>query len=393
MNPQPDTCAQMLEKAVQQYLLWMMENDYADSTIYHTERLLKHFQVFVHDQELTWDRVFTYEAVQEFESAFHLYFAGTSVRGLARYLFAHSQITARIVKTQSQLPDVYEDYLRSYEASGHTYRPSFGAIRNVLRALDSYLKEHGISLPHLKIEHVDAFVHKYSHTYQPATRRYLRSYLRGFFKYLYYDRKILTRDLASLVVGAVHFANQLPPKFLQPREVRKLFSLLAAGGGGDLRSAAMVHLGYTLGLRPKEIASISLDDVGFADLLIRIPNRKSANPVQLPLPEATIKVIAAYVIGARPKSDHRALFLTHFPPYRPVSAATVSREVTEVVQKIHPGATAYWLRHTYAQNLLESGASIFEVKEMMGHDNIQSTRRYLCVHTEMMRKVLFDETL
>ena len=59
----------------------------------------------------------------------------------------------------------------------------------------------------------------------------------------------------------------------------------------------------------------------------------------------------------------------------------------------NPQATAYWLRHTYAQTLLSSKASIFEVKEMMGHQNIQSTHRYLHINTELMRKVLFNEEL
>ena len=56
-------------------------------------------------------------------------------------------------------------------------------------------------------------------------------------------------------------------------------------------------------------------------------------------------------------------------------------------------ASAYWMRHTYAQNLLEAGASIFDIKEMLGHDKIESTKRYLHVHTKLMRQVLFDETL
>jgi site-specific recombinase XerD len=56
-------------------------------------------------------------------------------------------------------------------------------------------------------------------------------------------------------------------------------------------------------------------------------------------------------------------------------------------------SSAYWLRHTYAQNLLGMGRSIYEIKEMMGHENIQSTQRYLHVDIERMRKVLFNETL
>lgn len=56
-------------------------------------------------------------------------------------------------------------------------------------------------------------------------------------------------------------------------------------------------------------------------------------------------------------------------------------------------STTYWLRHTYAQNLLESGASVFEIKEMLGHDDIESTKKYLHVHIKLMRQVLFYETL
>jgi site-specific recombinase XerD len=61
------------------------------------------------------------------------------------------------------------------------------------------------------------------------------------------------------------------------------------------------------------------------------------------------------------------------------------------MQKVNPNATAYWLRHTYAQNLLQAGASLFEIKELLGHDSIESTRKYLLIHIKLMRKVLFDE--
>jgi site-specific recombinase XerD len=63
------------------------------------------------------------------------------------------------------------------------------------------------------------------------------------------------------------------------------------------------------------------------------------------------------------------------------------------MRKAGLSATAYWMRHTFAQNLLEAGASIFDIKEMMGHDKIEATKLYLHVHTKLMRKVLFNETL
>jgi site-specific recombinase XerD len=55
--------------------------------------------------------------------------------------------------------------------------------------------------------------------------------------------------------------------------------------------------------------------------------------------------------------------------------------------------SAYWLRHTFAQNLLERGASIYEIKEMLGQENIQSSEKYLRIHIKLMREVILNETI
>ena len=113
----------------------------------------------------------------------------------------------------------------------------------------------------------------------------------------------------------------------------------------------------------------------------------------LPIPEETLRAIALYVSKGRPKSPARHLFLTHHFPYHPVSATTVIGYISKAMKQAGLPSSAYWLRHTYAQNLLHMGRSIYEVKEMMGHQNIQSTHRYLHINIELMRKALFDEEL
>ena len=67
--------------------------------------------------------------------------------------------------------------------------------------------------------------------------------------------------------------------------------------------------------------------------------------------------------------------------------------VSNCMRQAAMASSAYWLRHTYAQNLLEAGASIYEIKEMLGHHSIESTKKYLHIHIKLMRKVLFDETV
>ena len=388
-----NNCILQLAKAVDDYLMWMISEDYASGTITNHERLLNHFQNFITNRNISWEQVFTYDTLNSFEKHCGLHFSANALRGLGRYLFKQKLIPGPIKKPLVRLPDIYEAYLHYYEKTRQVHRSSLVQTRNVLSALNDYLAKHEIDIAAVKIEQIDGFLSEFNARFMPATCRYNRSYLRGFLRYLYFYRKILKRDLAALIVGAPIFAQAQPPKFLRSDEVKALFAGLSTDSCTELRTSAMVHLGYTLGLRPKEIGLIRLNDISFAQREISLLDRKSANPMKLPLPEITIKAIAAYIVGCRPASNHRALFLTLLAPVKPVIAATVSHDITVAIQKINPSASAYWLRHTYAQNLLESGASIFEVKQMMGHDNVQSTKRYIHIHTKLMRKELFDETL
>lgn len=388
-----NACAKQLKDAVEQYLQWLIQNGYANATISNYERLLKHFQNFINTRKLPWQAVFDYQTLCDFQKSCRLKFAVSAIRGLGRYLVAHQKLAAAFVIAPAPLPDIYQDFFRFLDSSQSVSPAQIKFTRTLLSALNRYLTNHGIALERLSIQHIDGFIARYSSGYQYSTRRHIRTYLRKFLKYLHYQAKITKRDLAPLVVGAVYFARCQPPKFLKSEELSRLFDDLNSPRNKDLRTAAMVHLSYFVGLRPKEVALIRLDDIGFVKSQIRIAVRKGANPVKLPLPEVAIKAVGAYVIAARPKSSRRELFLNHQPPHMPVRAATVGHDITQALKKINPAATAYWLRHTYAQHLLESGASIFELKEMMGHDNIQSARRYLAIHLELMRKVLFDETL
>jgi site-specific recombinase XerD len=187
------------------------------------------------------------------------------------------------------------------------------------------------------------------------------------------------------------FAQAKPPTFLRAHEVKKLFDSIDCCSQSGLRTYAMLQLAYTLGLRPVEICQITLDNISFRKAEININMRKCHNPLILPVPEVTIKAIAAYIIGVRPQSDLRTLFLSLMPPYGPVTPTTVTHHFKVHMQKVNPAASVYWLRHTYAQNLLEAGISLYEIKELMGHDSIESTRKYLLIHIKLMREVLFDE--
>lgn len=315
------------------------------------------------------------------------------MRGLARYLFQQGKIARPLTRQPADLPDIYEDYLRYYAQTRQTGRTKTPGVRRLLTALHDFLTREKVALAAVRIEHLDTVLAEHTAGLRPGTRQARRSWLRDFLRYLYQVRGLLPKDLALLVIGAPQYGQAQPPKFLRPQELRQLFNACEPRTPRELRTHAMLHLAYSLGLRPKEISLIRLDDISFLTAEITLPDRKCQNPVKLPVPETAIKAVAAYIIGGRPKTASRALFLELQAPYHPVSPLTVSQDIRTLMRAAGLSASAYWLRHTYAQNLLETQASIFEIKEMMGHDRIETTRRYLHIHTRLMREVLFDETL
>ena len=292
-----------------------------------------------------------------------------------------------------RLPEVYETYLVHHKRTRQASDKKVAQIKRVLCSFENYLKRSNIRPGHLRIEHIDAFLAEFYVGFAPSTCRVYRSYLRGFLKYLYQERGILRKDLAPLVVGAPMFAKAQPPKFLRPREIKQLLANLKLSSPINIRTCVMVHLAYFLGLRPKEICNISQDDISFTKAELAVPDRKNEIPLMLPLADILLKSIAVYLIGVRPESKHRKLFLTLCAPHRPLSLSSVARNINKCVKAVNQSASPYWLRHTYAQNLLEAGASIFEIKQMLGHDSIESTRKYLQIHIELMRKVILDEEI
>jgi site-specific recombinase XerD len=216
--------------------------------------------------------------------------------------------------------------------------------------------------------------------------------VRGFLRYLY-QQGIIKKDLAPLLIGAVQFAKAKPPKFLRPHEVQQLFESLSVTSPKDLRTYAMVHLAYSLGLRPVEISSLRLEGIAFKKAHLTVEDRKNDQPLKLPIPEETLKAIVAYMVGGRPKSKDRHLFLSLCAPHGPVVPGLVGRYIQEAMHTAGLKASAYWLRHSYAQHLLSADASIYEIKEMLGHRHIESSRKYLYIHTDLMREVILDEPL
>jgi site-specific recombinase XerD len=393
--PQKDPAAiPRLTRTIADYLQWMKSVNYTPASQQLHRIQLELFLNFVKNRRLSWQQLFTVATREHFKKLSGLH-TTAAINGLSRYLVEQGHVKMPLPQRPPSrtLTGIYEDYLQ-YRQDGHqTDTHQLVAIRRVLSALCDYLNEHGIALNRLRIEQLDAFMAEFCQSFLPGTCSTYRYIVRGFLSYLHQQRGILKKGLAPLLIGAAQFAKAKPPKFLRPHEVKLLFESLSVSSAKDLRTYVMVHLAYTLGLRPCEICRITLDDIAFKKAQLSLEDRKNKQPLTLPIPEKTLKAFVAYMLGGRPNSQDRHLILSLSAPHGPIVAGVVGRYIQQAMHKAALTSTPYWLRHSYAQHLLSSGASIYEIKQMLGHRHIESSRKYLHIHTDLMREVILDEPL
>jgi len=390
-----DKDSHMLMEGILDYMGWVKsleEGKGRPSSLRYT-RILIDFLIYVIHKGILWEEMFTLDTLEAFRAYSGYKGASRAIKAIADYLFSQGRIDQplQLSKPKPPLPDMYEQYFTYLQQRIGVSPTHLRQVSRVLSLFHEYLQRRNIKLSSLKIEHLDAFMATFK--VSQNTRRVYRYHLRGFLKYLYYERKIIKKDLAPLLVGPPMFAQRKLPRFLRPQQIQQLFASLKLSTPTQIRTYALIHIAYSLGIRPVEISKMTLDDISFQKAEITLRERKMTNPITLPAPEETIRAIALYVSKARPKGTSRHLFLTHQFPYHPISSNSVVLHISKAMKEAGLPSSAYWLRHTYAQNLLQNRATIYEVKEMMGHQNIQSTHRYLHINTELMRKVLFDEEL
>jgi site-specific recombinase XerD len=306
----------VLKKAIEEYLLWMIDAGYGQIPWQNHQAMLYLFADFVDHQGIAFESAFTFQTMQDFQKLQGSIHAVPAVRGLSRYLYEKGQIDSPIQKPLPPLPQIYEQYLKFFNQSKQVHPLNLRHGRVTMIALNKYLQAHKIILNNITIEDIDQFMQEYTQKYQPATRQKIRSRIKDFLRYLYLEQGILKRDLAPFIVGAPIFARSKPPRFLYPEQIQRLFNEQIPSSPQEIRAYAMLHLAFYLGLRPKEISLLTLDDIFFQRKEIRIPYRKNTNTTVFPLPKNAIQAISAYIINVRIKTNGRRIFYKVIPPYK-----------------------------------------------------------------------------
>jgi site-specific recombinase XerD len=176
---------------------------------------------------------------------------------------------------------------------------------------------------------------------------------------------------------APKLARRLPDAPKQG-EVEDLVDSLRGDGPLALRNQALVELVYSAGLRSAEAVALDLGDVDFEQERVHVRSGKGAKDRVVPLGEEAASLVARYLREARPQlaqGANDALFLS--TRGRRLDTSTLRRLVP------HP----HRLRHAFATHLLEGGADLRTIQELLGHASLSTTQMYSHVDAKRLRKV------
>jgi integrase/recombinase XerC len=208
------------------------------------------------------------------------------------------------------------------------------------------------------------------------------STLRSFFRYLIRHRLLTQTPLAGLRNPK---QESRQPRALNVDQATALMDAPARPGPEGIRDLALVELLYGSGLRVSEALSLTVDDVRADRGFVRVRGKGGKDRLA-PLSEASRHRLSEYLMersGLGPAESELALFLgmRGGPLSRREALRIVSRLAQEagVSQSVHP----HTLRHSFASHLLQAGADLRSVQELLGHARLSTTERY--THLDMRR--------
>jgi integrase/recombinase XerD len=217
----------------------------------------------------------------------------------------------------------------------------------------------------------------------------------------------VVRSVASLksfytYMMAAHFVRSNPAKGFTPNRVeRKLPAILTnhevdlfleqpnIGEAKGCRDKAMLELLYATGIRVSELIALDTHDINLSACFLRCRGKNKERVV--PLYKAAVRALTAYVNDIRPQlledPDEAALFVN-------MNGERMSRQGFWKIVKgyqekagIHKDITPHTLRHSFAAHLLENGADLKSIQEMLGHADISATQIYTQVVNQKLRDV------
>ena len=237
--------------------------------------------------------------------------------------------------------------------------------------------------------HILDFVHSLHARHSVSTVRTMLSALRTFLRFLFL-RNFIVRDLRGVIPAVACPSQASLPQTLQNAEVCRLLNSCDRRRKRGRRDYAILLLMLRLGLRRSDVAALTLEDIDWncGELLVSGKNQREE---RLPLPDEVGKAIANYLRYVRPLTAQRQVFIALIAPFHALNAKSVSAVVKTACERAGLGNGAgVRLRHTAASQMLNAGASLDEIAQVLRHRNCATTALYAKIDEGSLKELICE---
>ncbi len=283
------------------------------------------------------------------------------------------------------LIQAYENYLTKVKQASNNTVSSY--MRDI-RQFSAWLQKEQVEILAVSQDHISAYLtYLQQQGKSGATASRTLASLKNFYSYV-----VTTGFLEeSPVSGELHVerGEKKLPQILTGKEVELLLSQPASVDPKGFRDKAMLELMYATGIRVTELIDLNVEDVNLELGIVKCTSAKKSRAI--PLYPAALKALSVYLRDVRAgmiaEPSETALFVN-------VSGGRMSRQGFWKILKqyqtkagIEKDITPHTLRHSFAVHLLENGADLGSLQELMGHSDISSTQMYTHMINQKLKSV------
>ena len=285
----------------------------------------------------------------------------------------------------------FSDYLRLEQSLSDN---SISAYCHDIELFRQYLEGDGKSLSVTEISHHDIedfFANLYDLGIVASSQARILSGLKSFYRYLIQE-KICEED-PTLLVSFPNIGRHIP-EVLSYEEIVSMLDCIDLSQQFGHRNKAIIEVMYGCGLRVSEVISLNISDIYAKDEFIRIIGKGDKERL-VPIGKKTLKELTNYTQGERlhqeikPKFTDKVFISARGASLTRQSVFLLIKSLAEkagIKKKISP----HTLRHSFATHLLEGGADLRAVQQMLGHSSITTTEIYTHVSDEYLRQVIME---
>jgi len=281
-------------------------------------------------------------------------------------------------RARDDLVSGFLDYLRAErDASPLTLR-NYGADLAAFRLWFEGKTKTKCDWLRVDIFHLRGYlVHLSERQYDRPTIHLKISALRSFFRWLLRSERIKQNPVVGLTLPKKH---RKLPKFLTIQQIEALLS-----APENIRDKAILEVFYSAGLRIHELVGLNDDDLDVLGEVVRVRGKGKKERLS-PLGGPAIETVNKY-LAERGRSARGPLFVNRF------GGRLTARSVQRMLKKyllavgLDPSLTPHKLRHSFATHMLDAGADLRSVQELLGHANLSTTQIYTHITPERLKKV------